>query len=32
LPWFDATILFPILIGMAFLGPHGVGMIIDFND
>jgi len=24
--------LVPILIGMDFLGPHGVGMVIDFND
>ena len=30
--WFDASVLVPILIGMDFLGPQGVGMIIDFND
>lgn len=32
-PWFCAeTMLVPILVGMDFLGPKGVGMVIDFND
>ena len=31
-PWFDDSLLVPILIGMDFLGAQGVGMVIDFTD
>lgn len=30
--WFDEKMSVPILIGMDFLGPMGVGMVIDFTD
>ena len=30
-PWFNRSMLVPILIGMDHLGPQGAGMMIDFN-
>ncbi|CAL1133413.1 unnamed protein product [Cladocopium goreaui] len=31
-PWYDDSLLVPILIGMDFLGVNGVGLVLDFVD